>query len=488
MANTFNSKLWLSMLFAATLISRFFHPWMVSQASTINNSLGISGSFANYQYVMVPDETLSHPNVFVRFFNNYSVDIEIELFAETPEHVTINLEEEIYAIPALEQIMFSVEITTTSVVTPGEYRIFFGANIVEDVVDGISLVGTARLGANLSILGEAAELDITTITPKGNPIPAQLDLFRLGEGTGPALPVRQSLDGTLNARLAVGNYVIEATYDDYLVAKETFTLVHLEEKVIVLMANLIQVTSFTVLPQFYESEDETELLGSMQATYAITTLFESLENIRMYMVVSLDGTFLEKTLIARLFLLSEGSFMFYQNFVPTNGWSEGTYTFSLASYQVGESNTEFLFGESEEDSVAVTLDDLPNPPTDVIEVIPWWLIALLLILTIALVEIALLIQKRTFKLKTVAAPTPQPLVAAASTPHVCERDHQYLLQTILQFQKAKQTMNPQDMQIARQQMEVAIASFVRCFQEQILSKTEQALLQRAKNLLNSKIK
>jgi hypothetical protein len=44
------------------------------------------------------------------------------------------------------------------------------------------------------------------------------------------------------------------------------------------------------------------------------------------------------------------------------------------------------------------------------------------------------------------------------------------------------------MQIARQQMEVAIASFVRCFQEQILSKTEQALLQQAKNLLNSKIK
>jgi len=238
-------------IFATAFISRLFHPLLISQASSINSSLGITGSFANYQFVMVPDETLSHPDVFVRFFNNYSVDIEIHLFSETPDHVTINLEEEIYVIPALQNIMFPVEITTTSVVTPGDYRIFFGATIVETIVEGINVTGTARLGANLSILGEAAELDITTITPKGNPIPAQLDLFRLGEGTGPALPVRQSLDGTLNARLAVGNYVIEATYDDYLVARETFTLVHLEEKVIVLMANLIQVTSFTVLPQFY---------------------------------------------------------------------------------------------------------------------------------------------------------------------------------------------------------------------------------------------
>jgi hypothetical protein len=468
-------------IFATAFISRLFHPLLISQASSINSSLGITGSFANYQFVMVPDETLSHPDVFVRFFNNYSVDIEIHLFSETPDHVTINLEEEIYLIPALQNIMFPVEITTTSVVTPGDYRIFFGATIVETIVEGINVTGTARLGANLSILGEAANLDITTITPKGNPIPAQLDLFRLGENTGPALPVRQSLDGTLNARLAVGNYVIEATYDDYLVARETFTLVHLEEKVIVLVANLIQVTSFTVVPQFYESEDDSETLGSMQATYSITTLFESLENIRIYMVVSLDGTLLEKTLIAQLFLLSEGSFMFYQNFVPTNGWSEGVYTFSLASYQVGESNTEFLFGESQEDSVSVTLENLPNPPTDIIEVIPWWLIALLLIATIAIVEIALLIQKRSFKVKSVAVSSLQPLATAKPSNHICERDHQYLLQTVLQFQNAKQTKNAHDIQITRQQLEVAIASFVRCFQEQILSKTDQALLQQAKS-------
>jgi hypothetical protein len=451
----------------------FFKSTHVSEASQLNNSLGISGPFGNYEYIMVPNETISHPNIFVRIFNNFVVDISIRLNYQAPENVSVELYEEVYTIPSGDYLQIDVSLTTTNT-TPGVYRVFFGATVIPEVIQGISVTGTARLSAKLTILGEAGELNITTLTPLGNPIPVELNLYRVNGAANPRVPVRQTTDGTFNGRLAAGTYYVSAHYDDYLVAEETFTLAHLEDKVIVLIANIVQVTSFDVDPQYYEDETETNILGSIRATYAIQTLFEPLERVKIYMIVSLDDAFLEKTIIANILELGIGSFVFYQNFVPSTGWTDGEYTFYLEAYQVNEANEEVLFGQSDTDSATVTRQDLPRPPTQVIEVIPWWLIALLLIFTVAAVEIALVIQKRNLKVIP---------LASSSTQDACHQVHQELLKAVVTYECIDAVNQPTEKQDAFRHLQSSMEAFVACMNDRIHMLDCDPLIQHASDIL-----
>ena len=49
------------------------------QTVQASGGFAVSGNFSSYHYKMVPGETVSTPDVYVIFFNNYAVDIDVEL-------------------------------------------------------------------------------------------------------------------------------------------------------------------------------------------------------------------------------------------------------------------------------------------------------------------------------------------------------------------------------------------------------------------------
>lgn len=447
---TFKRKFGL-FFFILSLIKPF-STFIISEASNLNNSLGIAGSFANHVFTMVPNETIDHPDVFVRFFNNYTVDITITLNYEAPNGVSIDLKEGTYSLASGSNLLFPVKITTTAEAVPGQYPIAFGATLVQQVVEGIVVTGSARLLGRLNLLGEAGQVNIFTLTPRGNPIPAVLNVYRKNGPERPLIPIRQSLDGTFAARLAAGEYYVTAHYLTYLVAEQSFSVIHLETIELTLIANLVQVTSFDVTPEFFDDDNQQSVLGSIRATYAIQTIFEPLEQVKIYMHVSLNQAFLEKVIIANILQLGIGSFVFYQNFVPSKGWKEGTYSFFLQAYQVIEGQ-EQLFGESSTDQATILARDLPKPEVITEDVIPWWLVALLLIITVLFVEIALWVQKRHYRIHFLGG-------SRQSTP--CQQSYQEVLKALADLKAATQSKDQPHIIRMQQKHRAAVETYMAC--------------------------
>jgi hypothetical protein len=44
-----------------------------------SSGIAVTGTFADYHYKLLPGEVIESNEIFVLFFNNYDVDIEIEL-------------------------------------------------------------------------------------------------------------------------------------------------------------------------------------------------------------------------------------------------------------------------------------------------------------------------------------------------------------------------------------------------------------------------
>lgn len=207
---------------------------------------------------------------------------------------------------------------------PGEHVISITAGIQSTVSEGIAIVGSAQQQAKLTILGEAGEVKITTVGLHDELLPAEIRLYQKADGQ--LVPAGYSKIGTLETRLAPGDYFAQAFYQDVEVAKQDFILAANEKKEIILEAQLVFIQTFAVLPNCKQDGEIT----FVKIPYAIKSLQE-LTNVKVILTAVFAGKTEEIEMIS-LPSLDEGVFDNTFQYVPANGWENGNYSFQMQVY------------------------------------------------------------------------------------------------------------------------------------------------------------
>lgn len=316
---------------------------------------GASGPFAGYHYKLVQGESIEIPQINVIFFNNYNTDIQVQLEATVPTGVTIDLESDLITMEANSIMTVPVRITTSEDAPAGSYVIGVAAEVIPDEIEGIQIIGSAKLSARLSIYGEAGRYQIRTETAKGDPFEGDLTIYRK-EDNNLLTPVGYSDDGTFSDRVIPGTYVAQVYYGTKKVVDHEFVIQDGDDLDIVLIAQTVFIKTFLVGPEFNE---ETDLLRNTQIVYTIENIYEPINNARVMLVVERDGEEIDNVEILFTGYLATGEFDGRFNYIPTRGWRAGEYSFKLEVYEddLVNENT-FMHDETEEQVFDIERDIL----------------------------------------------------------------------------------------------------------------------------------
>ena len=285
---------------------------------------GVSGSFQNYEYKVVPGESVDASGVNVVLFNHYDVDIDVSIELNGPEGVDFLTDISEVSIDANDNVELPIGLSVDETATPGDYDIGFSASVIQDEVEGISVTGAAELSTSLIVMGEAADLQIAIQDYAEDPIESTLKLYRVVDGS--LDPVAEAIDDGLTERLVPGDYRLIAYLDNYEIAKRNITLEDGDDVNETLTAQTIFLRSLSVTPRFSSESDE---FRNVRLDYEIVNIHEPIENTSLRLNVALDGTPVDDEIQVTLPYLPEGSYQNSMMYVPPEGWESGEYTFTL---------------------------------------------------------------------------------------------------------------------------------------------------------------
>lgn len=290
----------------------------------------MSGSFSHQQFELPQGVNISSPDIYVVIFNNAGDALKINMTTEAPMGVELALSEEDFALNAGEQKKVMVGVNVTEDAVPGEYELKISAEAYSEGA-GIKIVGSVAQTATLTILGEAASVEVTAVNPSGEPVPAVVRLYKLSDSEKTDFGYSET--GSLKVKVSPGKYLAEAYVSWKKLAEETFDIAADEEKTIILTVKTVCFEGFGIVPNYYT---ETGKLAFAQVMYTINNLYQTFPEAEVVLKVTFDGTPLEETTIATLTPLEKGRVGLKYNYIPAGGWGDGTYGFMLQLKLEGE--------------------------------------------------------------------------------------------------------------------------------------------------------
>jgi hypothetical protein len=300
------------------LISSLFVP-----ASAFAGGLAMSGSFYRQDFEMPQGTSLNTNDIYVTVFNNGTDDFNVMLTTETPTGVELVLSEKDFPLNAGEQKKVTVGVNVSEAAIPGDYTLKVTAEAYKEG-EGIKLLGAAGQTAKLTVTGEAASVEIASVTPDGAPIPAMIRLYKKANNQN--LSVGYSETGNLKMKVAPGNYLAEAYVAGNKLADKSFSVVADETKKIALEVKTVYFEGFSIVPNYNTETDE---MVFAQAVYTVNNLIEAFPEAKVVLKVNKNSTLLDETTLATLAPLEIGRVGLSYNYIPAGGWQKATYTFKL---------------------------------------------------------------------------------------------------------------------------------------------------------------
>lgn len=312
------------------------------------NSFGISGTFTDYRYKMVPGESITTPDVYVMFFNNYDTEITVEYYTSGPEGVEFLFDNIPVKIPANKTVKVPISLKVDEKTVPGNYEIGVAAKVIPDEVNGVILAPSTKLNATISILGEAGEFIIKTVDYQEEPFKSTIRLYR--EDDDGTYAVATSETGILEDRMVPGNYTAYAYYNEQEIGRKKFTLKANDDLEIILPVETVFIPTFSATAQF---ESNGELIRNAQLVYTIDNIFNPIENAKLILSVLRNEEKLETTELLAFPTLLVGKTEGRYSYIPSNAWENGVYTFKL---QVLDQNNQVLANSFEQ---SILVDQFP---------------------------------------------------------------------------------------------------------------------------------
>ncbi|MCX7912054.1 MAG: hypothetical protein N2506_03725 [Dehalococcoidales bacterium] len=331
--------------------------------------VAISGSFYHHHFMMLPGETFTTPDVYVIIFNHYEEEIRVRMTTIAPEGVEVRLAEVEFNIPPGGSHTLDVTVSVGADAVPGEYEISVSADVLPAVGSGIAVVGAAQQTAKLTVMGEAGSVRITTVLHDGTVFPCDMHIYRILEGN--LSPAGYSSSGKFESRLVPGNYMVQAFYKDYEVAKENFTLHAGEDKEITLVAQTVFILGFGISPRY---SVETKRIVFANLVYTIKNIYMEIPDPKLNLRVNLNGAPLEEATIFQAPLLNVGDTSGSFSYIPEAGWQAGEYSLRLQLY-----SGDILYAVSDEKTLTVA-----GAVPSVMRFNLWWLIAVVVLVFLIL--------------------------------------------------------------------------------------------------------
>ena len=341
----------------------------------------ISGSFYRQQFELPQGSTLKSPDVYVVVFNNSDSDLGVRLTSETPLGVKLILSEDDFQLKAGEQRKVEIGVEVSSEAVPGEYEISVTAEPYKKAATGIQIMGAARQEAKLTIVGEAASVEVTAVNPDGEPTVAMVKLVKqVGSQT---FDFGYSETGSLKVRVSPGDYSASAYIAGKKLAEQSFSVAANEDKKIALEVRTIYFEGFGIVPNY---DTKTHELAFAQVVYTINNLYQPFPEAKVVLKVNQDGAPLDEVTLATLSPLEKGRLGLNYNYVPGGGWEKAAYAFKLDLNIGGETYTS-----SQEETLEVS-----TIPTHGSSNINWLLIGGIAGGVLLVVIIVLLVRRRSY--------------------------------------------------------------------------------------------
>jgi hypothetical protein len=309
---------WWLVLFSLLVVASLFLP-----PSAYAGGLAMSGSFYRQALEIPLGTSLNTPDIYVVVFNNSTEDFNIRMVSETPTGVELLLSENDFQLKAGEQKKVTVGINVSDAAVPGSYSLKVTAEAYKEGT-GIQLLGAAGQTASLTVTGEAAAVEIASVTPDGAPIPAMIRLYK--QANKQNFTIGFSETGSLKMRVAPGNYLAEAYVSGNKLADKTFSVAANETKKISLEVKTVYFEGFSIVPNY---NDQTNEMIFAQVVYTVNNLYEAFPEAKVVLKVTKNKSPLDETTLATLAPLDTGRVGLSYNYIPAGGWQKATYTFKL---------------------------------------------------------------------------------------------------------------------------------------------------------------
>jgi hypothetical protein len=300
--------------------------------------IALSGNFYRQHFELIPGQSLTTPDIYVVVFNQGEHDMRVKLTTHTPLGVELILPTTDFTLPPGERQQIEVGIKVGLQVPPGEYDLILTAETFREG-EGIKLTGAAQQQAKLTVSAKSGEVDISTVSPQGEPFLTTIRLYKQIEDQN--LPCGYSETGSLKTKLTPGDYLVEAYYQGTKVAQETFSLAADERKAITLVPQTIYIEGFSVVRNWYS---ETGEFAFAKIDYAINNMYQPLKDVTAVLKVSLEDKLVDETELISLPTLDVGKTGGAgYNYIPSQGWQHGTYIFKIELYSQGN-----IYAQSQE--------------------------------------------------------------------------------------------------------------------------------------------
>lgn len=284
----------------------------------------MSGSFYAQEFELPQGSSLSSPDVYIVVFNHTDGDLNVRMTPQTPFGVKLILSEDDFPLEAGKQNKVGIGVEVGQEAIPGEYKVGITAEPYTKGATGIQIVGAAGQEAKLTITGEAASVEITSVSPDGEPVPAMIRLYRQTESQ--TFDIGFSETGSLKVAVSPGSYETSAYVAGKQVAEESFDISTDEEKEIRLTVKTVYFEGFGIVPNYRKGTEE---LAMVKIVYAVNNLLQAFPSAEVRLRVSHDGAPLEEATLVNLSPLEKGKIELSYNYIPSEGWEQGVYRFKL---------------------------------------------------------------------------------------------------------------------------------------------------------------
>jgi hypothetical protein len=329
-------------LFLVLILASCLLQLAVSPAAVRAATLGITGSFPGQPFEVPLGGSVSGPSIDVWVLNESDQAMDITMSTLAPPGVTVTVEPSYnFTLPAQSRLQLFVRVDVGSMAQLGVYEGENGLAVIAEAsrrtAGGVEVVGSARLNADVTVVGDSGTVTARTVSPGGDPVLAEIRLFRVIDGT--RYEIGYSDVGTIEALVSPGNYVAYAYKNgQFLANSDVIAVAKDDRKDITLEVRTLYISGFGVEPQYLESGE----LSQARITYTVVNLEREMSSAEVRLSVTLGGVLLETVSVLTVDPLTMGRVGAPYLYAPTTGWAEGTYGFSLQLYAEGELKAETL--------------------------------------------------------------------------------------------------------------------------------------------------